>query len=442
MAIRLMATPFLISLAVVQINVFADTFWVSNLGVAAVSGMTSAVPMYMTITAVGIGLATGIVTTVSYNIGKGNMDIAGRLAGNTLTLAIAIPLILSVILFFSIDPLIEIMNAGDVSAEIHDYMLPYLLFSPITVLNSVFGGMLRAEGAAGRSTLVQISSVGLNIVMDPIFIFGLDLKVTGAALATVVSNLFGIVISSNWYIGKKTQIPIRRSDLRPDRSIMFELLGVGGPRIAEGFVNNTVLLIQRVFIIMASGTVGVSLFNVPFRYITLSMCPIEAMGMAAVPVIAANQGKGDTGKMLVARSTIYRWATVISLIIALVILSAAPLLIRLFTIEPSMNELYDELLWNMYMYSVILPLFAIQSVSISIFQAIRKTKLPMRLSVIVGIFRIFAFLTAVPHGYQGITVALILSYILSCVISIFMAKKHFSKACSAADAGCNIEKTV
>lgn len=204
--------------------------------------------------------------------------------------------------------------------------------------------------------------------------------------------------------------------------------------MVEGFVNNVVVLIQRVFIIMASGTFGVSLFNVPFRYVSLSMCPVEAMGMAAVPVIAANHGKGDTGKMCIARSTIYRYALMISIVVALLIVFIAPLLIRLFTLEPSMNEWYDELLWNMRAYSIILPLFAVQTVSVSILQAIRKTKLPMRMTIAVGIFRIFAFWTACPYGYRGITVVLILSYVLSCTISLSMAIRHFSRTCSSVDA--------
>ena len=427
-AIRSMAVPFLISLTVVQINVFADTFWVSNLGVSAVSGMTSAVPMYTAISVIGIGLSTGIVTTISFNIGRGNLDNAGRLAGNTILLGIGIPIVCSAIVFVSLDALIALMGAEDVSSEIHQYMLPYLLFSPVTVLNTVFGGMLRAEGAAGRSSMVQMSSVGLNIVLDPLLIFGLDLGITGAALATVLSYLFGVCISVGWYLRGKTRISIRRSDLRPDGKAMAELMGVGGPRMVEGFVNNAVILIQRVFIIMASGTVGVSLFNVPFRYVSLSMCPVEAIGMAAVPVIAANQGKGDAEKMLRARTIMYRNALLISAVVAVILFIAAPLLIRLFTLEPSMDEWYDEFLWNMRAYCIILPLFAVQAASVSVLQAIRKTRLPMRMTIIVGIFRIFAFWTACSYGYQGITVALILRYVLSCTISLLMAVRHFSKA--------------
>ena len=150
--------------------------------------------------------------------------------------------------------------------------------------------------------------------------------------------------------------------------------------------------------------------------------------MAAVPVIAANQGKGDAQKMLRARTIMYRDAVMISAVVAVILFLSSPLLIRLFTLEPSMDEWYDEFLWNMRAYCIILPLFAVQAASVSVLQAIRKTKLPMRMTMIVGVFRIFAFWTACSYGFKGITVALILSYVLSCTISLIMAVRHFSKA--------------
>jgi len=426
-----MAVPFLISLIVVQGNVFADTFWTSNLGVSAVSGMTSAVPMYMMITAIGLGLSTGIVTTIAFRLGKQDMDAAGRLAGNSIFLAIVISAVMSVLIFLSQDLIIDLMGAQDVSTEIHQYMLPFILLSPITVMNVVFGGMLRAEGAAGRSTLVQMSSVAINIVLDPILIFGLGMGVTGASLATVLSALFGVILSSMWYIRGKTTVRVSLNDVSPNKDVMRELMGVGGPRMVEGFVNNFVILIQRVFIIMASGTVGVSLFNVPFRYVSLGIVPVEAAGMASTPVIAANFGKEDYQKMKDARRYVLKLAVMVGLILMVVVFIAAPLLIDLFTLEPSMYDWYDEFVWNMRVYSVIIPMFAVQSICASVLQAIKKAKYPMRITMIVGAFRMLVFWLASPFGYQGITVALVLSYVLSSTLMYLVSDRCFRKACAA-----------
>ena len=430
-AIRSMAIPFLISLTVLQLNIFSDTFWVSNLGVKALSGMTSASPIYLFIPSIGLGLSTAIVTTIAYNIGKGDTDKAGRLAGNTIALAIILPLICSGIMYLLMDTIIGIMGAEDVSEEIHMYLIPFLLLSPFHVLNTAFGGMLRAEGAANRSTTVQLSSVVLNMIIDPLFIYGLDLGLTGASLATMVSYMFGVAISTNWYVRGKTQIHICRRDLIPRKETVMELMGVGGPRVAEGFINNGVVIIQRIFIIAASGTVGMTLFNVPYRYISLSMCPVEALSMAAIPVIAANHGKNDAGRMREARRTIYRYSLMISISLALVIIVFSPILMSVFTLESSMSEWYDELLWNIRMYAIVLPLMAIQYVSSSVLQSLRKTRLPMRVTLIAGVFRIFAFWIACPYGYQGITYALIVSYILSALLMLIISMKRFSRTCDS-----------
>ena len=228
---------------------------------------------------------------------------------------------------------------------------------------------------------------------------------------------------------KKMKIKITRGDLRPRMPVIKELMGVGGPRMVEGFVNNTVILIQRIFIIMASGTVGVALFNVPFRFISLSMCPVEAMGMAAVPVIAANLGKRDVEKMRAAKRVVFKGALLISLSIVVILYLAAPLLIGVFTTEPTLYEWFDELTWNLKAYCIILPFFAVQAVCSSILQSIKKSRLPMRITMIVGVFRMIVFWTAIPYGYQGITVALILSYVLSCTFSIIAEEKYFGKSC-------------
>ena len=428
-AIRHMIVPFLISIIVVQINVFSDTFWVSGLGIDAVSGMTSAVPMYSIFVNIGIGLSVGVVATIAYRIGKGDRKTASNIAGSAIISAILLSVICSIIVFFLMDPIIDIMGAQDVRSQIKDYMLPFIFLSPILVLNTVFGGLLRAEGSAKRSTIVQMSAAVFNMILDPLLIYGLGLGLMGAGLATVLASCFGLIIAVYWYVRKRTVISIGKEDFSFRTDIQKELMTVAGPRTLEGMVMSVVILFQRVFIIVASGTVGVSLFNVPFRYVSLSMCPVEAIGMAAVPVIAANYGKSDGDKMRMAHSLVFRYAVMLSLSVAVIVVLLAPLLISLFTLEETMNEWYDELVWNMRAYCIIIPLFAVQSASVSILQAVKKTKIPMRITMIAGVFRIIAFWTAIPFGYQGITVALVLSYLLSCTLSVIMAEKNFSRIC-------------
>ena len=430
-AIRAMMVPFLISLLVIQVNIFADTFWVSGLGVDAVSGMTTAVPIYSIFTSIGIGLSVGVTATIAFRLGRKEKDAADRIAGAAIFHSLVFAVAGSVIMLFLTDPLVDIMGAGDVRQEVFDYVLPFLLMSPAIVIASLFGGLLRAEGSAKRSTAVQISAALFNMVLDPVLIYGLGLGITGAAFATALSALLAVLIALRWYLGGRTVVRLRFCNIRPASEPSKDLLTVAGPRTVEGLVSNAVILVQRVFIIIAGGTVGVALFNVPFRYVTLCQCPSEATGMAMVPVAAAAYGRSDTDAMRSAMRYSLSLALLFSFIMAVVLFILSGPLISLFTMEESMAEWFDEFLWNMRVYCLILPLFTVQVVCSSMLQAVKRSRKPMEVTIILGIVRIIMFWAASYYDYRAITVALVLSYVFSALFMSTLAKREIGRILDA-----------
>ena len=426
-AIRRMIVPFLISIITVQINVFADTFWISGLGIDAVSGMTSAVPIYSIFSNIAIGLSVGVVATIAFRIGKGDICNASRLAGNAILTGILLSVICSVIITILLNPIIEIMGAEDVHDQIVAYTTPFILMSPLVVLNTVFGGLLRAEGSARRSTVVQMSVAIFNMILDPILIYELDLGLIGAGFATTISSGLGLAIGIHWYLRHKTVVCIRKEDLNLNSTVGKELMTVAGPRTVEGLVMSVVILFQRVFIIMTSGTPGVSLFNVPFRYVTLAMCPNEATGMAMVPVVAAAYGQQDVEKMKVGLRYALKLSIIMASVLTVLLFIFSEPLITLFTLEPSMEEWKDAFIWNMRMYSFIIPFFTIQTIGSSILQSLKRSKRPMEITIILGVIRLTMFWICSAYDYQAITYALLISYVISAVLMMGLAKYEFGK---------------
>ncbi len=424
-AIRRMVIPFLISIIVVQINVFTDTFWVSGLGIDAVSGMTTAVPLYSVFANIAVGLSVGAVATMAYRLGAGDRDGASHLAGNAIVYGVMLAVVSSVIIIVILDPVVDLMGADDVRREVFDYTLPLIILSPSVVLNTVFGGLLRAEGNAKRSTTVQMSAAIFNMVLDPILIYGLGMGLMGAGLSTALSSCFGLAIAVRWYLAGRTAVPIRRSDLSLERAVGTELMTVAAPRTLEGLTMTVTILFQRVFIIMASGTPGVSLFNVPFRYVNLSMCPSEATGMAMVPVAAASYGQKDLAKMKDAMTYAFKLSMGFAAVLTVALFVFSGPLIGLFTLDPSMDEWRDAFTWNMMMYSIILPFFSIQTMGSSFLQAMKRSKRPMEVTMIVGFIRMGLFWIASAYDYRAITYALIISYVISAALMISVAAHEF-----------------
>ena len=426
-AIRRMILPFLISIVTIQINIFADTFWVSGLGIEAVSGMTTAVPIYSIFTNIAVGLSVGVVATIAYRIGKRDLESASDIAGNAIVTGIALSIACSLAVFLLMDPIVDLMGAQDVRQQVSDYTMPFILMSPLVVLNTIFGGLLRAEGSARRSTIVQMSAAVFNMILDPILIYELDLGLAGAGLATTIAAGMGLMIGIHWYLRKDTAIGISRKNLRLKRDAEKDLMNVAGPRTVEGLTMTVVILFQRVFIIMASGTPGVSLFNVPFRYVTLSMCPSEATGMAMVPVASASYGQSDVEKMSEAMMYALKVAIAISVAMMVILFVFSEPLITMFTLEPSMEEWKEAFVWNMRVYCLILPFFTIQTIGSSMLQSMKRSKRPMEVTMIVGVIRMLLFWLCSAYDYQAITYALIASYVISAAMMAFFAKMEFDK---------------
>ncbi|MBR2093408.1 MAG: polysaccharide biosynthesis C-terminal domain-containing protein, partial [Candidatus Methanomethylophilaceae archaeon] len=279
-AIRNMIMPFLIALAVVEINQFVDTYWVSGLGAQSASAISTIVPVYGLMMCAGLGIAAGVTTTVAARLARGENDIAAKLVSNSVILGLIFSIIASVLVAVFINLVIDIMGAGDVREEAIQYMLPYILVSPAVILISIVGGMLRGEGAAKKSTIIQSVSAILNMIIDPILIYALGMGVFGAGLSTVISALIAVAIGLYWYVSGKTILRIDRSNFRVDKSAMSEVLGVGGPKTVQMLISNLTDFLQRIFLIIAGGTPAVMFYNYAWRYIGIVNLPGRAVEMA------------------------------------------------------------------------------------------------------------------------------------------------------------------
>ncbi len=296
-AIESMVIPLLVAMAVVEINQFVDTFWVAGLGNVSAEAVATVTPIYGLMMCAGLGIGVGATTTIAFQLGNGNRERANGLALNSLILGAIFAVASSIAVALLFDPALEFMGAADVRSESWGYMLPLAVLSPALLINSIMGGMLRGEGAAKKSTVMQMSAAIMNMAIDPILIYGLGLGVMGAGLSTAISALLSLAIGLRWYAKGKTAVSLGNGSFRADASMMKEILGVGGPKTVQSMISNLTDFVHRIFLIVAGGTTAVMLYNYPWRYIGLVNLPGRAFENAMVPVCSAAYGKSDLEKM-------------------------------------------------------------------------------------------------------------------------------------------------
>ena len=193
-----LAIPIGVALCFQQLNNIVDSLWVAGLGGSAMSALGIVYPIYTILIGIGNGLGIGVGAAIARNIGQRNHADANRSAAQGVFITAVVSIILTPILLLTAEYTMVLMGAGDTVGDCLDYAYPIYLSSFFVILSGVMSGMLRGEGAAKRSMAIQVIGALVNIVLDPVFIYVLDMGVAGAAWATVVAFVVSCVIASYW----------------------------------------------------------------------------------------------------------------------------------------------------------------------------------------------------------------------------------------------------
>lgn len=431
-AIRAMILPFFIALAVMEVNQFVDTYWVSGLGVNSASAVSTIVPIYGLMACAGIGVAAGVTATAASRLARGEYEAAGKLVSNSMILGIIFAVISSILVAIFLNPVIDVMGADAVREEAIQYMIPYIVLSPTITLLAIMGGALRAEGAAKKSTIIQSISAILNMIIDPILIYVMDMGVFGAGLSTVLSSLIAIGIGIYWYVGNRTIIPMNRSTLHPDKEAMKEVLGVGGPKAIQMIISNLTDFLQRIFLIIAGGTTAVMLYNYTWRYIGMVGLPARSVDMAMLPVCSAAYGVKDLERMKT--GFIYSSQLVIGcgIVFAIILFIFAEPFMSIMTQEESMHEILDMFVWTLRASVFLIPFSAMMGVASSMLQSMKRAKIPMYYYMFWGFVKLGLYALAA-YGYfgidlfEGIIYSMVAVHVFGAVCLIYLAYREYSK---------------
>ena len=424
-AIRSMFVPLAVSFLVVQINLFVDTSWCSGLGSDASSAVSSISPVYWIVSGLGTGIGIGAATAIARYLGRGDKASADRIASQTIVLSLIIGVISTPILFLLIDPLVFMMGADDILALCRTYIYPQVLAGTLIILDGTVSGIIRAEGAAKRSMVVLLLSAGVNMVLDPVFIYTLDLGLAGAGLATAVAATASAALGLWWYRRGKLYLTLRKKDMRPDMADMKEILYVGIPRSSETILISLMSMIQRIFVIACGGTAAAMFYNIPWRFVSISMVVSQAVGSSLIPVSSAALGRRDYDKA----ETAYRYSLVVSVgvmtVIAIVLFAFADWLIVPFTYAPTMAQYRDEFAHVLRIYALLIPFMALIDVASSMLQALRMAQISMVSSFLRNLVVIVLLYFASTVSLDAIYWSLVVAEVFGGLLMVWLARSGF-----------------
>jgi putative MATE family efflux protein len=386
---RTMILPFAAAYFVLQVNLFSDMAWCAGLGSAASAAISSMAPVYWLVYDIGIGF--GATAAIARRLGTGEHSKANSMGAQLMVFAILISIIATPLIYLMLHPVISFIGAESIEGLCMEYILPIVISTPIITLNGVTASVMRAEGAARRSMIFVMTDSILNMILDPILIYGFGLGLTGAGIATALSTAIATAIGLYWYFTGQMAIRPTMKGYRVRPGELWNLLFVGMPKFTERTISDAMSIIQRVFVIACAGTVGVAVFNIPLRLLAVGLVPATAIGAALTPICAAELGKNDYENA----KTCCLYATGLTLGLMLCVtafvLIAAELLVVPFTYSGSMEALRPQFVSALRIFALMIPAMGLIEIGSSMFQALRESKKTLIASSIRSVTIVFLF---------------------------------------------------
>ena len=427
-----MSIPLIISLLITSFYNLIDAAWVSGLGADALAGVGFFTPIFMILVGFGNGLGSGAAFAISKYIGEENKSKADNASIHSILIDILLSVIITIILLVFLNPILNAMGAGTTIDYATDYGNIILIGSIFIILSNALYGIFRGEGDTTRPMYAMIASAILNMVLDPIFIYTLNLGVKGAAIATLISSIFVILILLYWfYIKKDTYLKPTLKNFNYKKEISFDIIKVGLPASIQLLNNAFFAAVFSALLAFVGSTDSVAVYSTGWRIVTIGTTPFLAIGTALISVIAANYGAKKYKNIQIA----HRYAMKVSIVIAVVVMILTNVfagdISSVFASSGSSTRIAGELTSFLSWIVIYYPTMAVGVASTYVFQGIGKGLTAMFQTILreTGFTLIFAYLLAIVFGFGvwGAWMGIVLGEVVSNNITMIWADWQIKK---------------
>ena len=317
----------------------------------------------------GIGLCTSIITIItaftnlfgrggaplaSIRMGEKRIDIAEKILGNCVfSLVISSLIIMAALLIFGEDILMLFGASENTLPYAMDYLSIYCLGTVFVQLSVGLNYFINAQGFAKYGMFTLLIGGVLNIILDPIFIFGLHMDVAGAAIATVISQFVSCVWVMKFLLGKKTTIQIKKEYFKFDLDIMKRVLGLG---FSPFFMSATEGILQVSFnrqLLFFGGDLAVSSMTIMLSMNQILQLPMEGIAQGTQPIISYNYGAKQYDRVKKAISLAMKVSLIYSIVGVLLMEFVPQVFVQLFSNDPELIELASRML-RVYIFGFII----------------------------------------------------------------------------------------
>lgn len=427
-AVGLLAIPMMLEMSMEAIFAVVDIAFVSTLGTDAIAAVGITEALVTVLYAVAIGLGMGITAMVSRRVGAKNVDEAASVTGQALWLGAFLSVVIGVIGVAYAEDMLRLIGASESVVQTGTGYTAVLLGGAVTILYIfILNAAFRGAGDAAVALRSLWIANGLNIILDPCFIFGLgpfpEMGVTGAAVATTIGRGVGVLYQL-WFLldGRgRLEFHLRHMRLVPDlikRMLRISVGGVGQFLIAT----SSWIIVMR--IIALYGSNAIAAYTIALRMLEFVWLPAWGIGNAAATLVGQNLGAGKAERAEKSAWRAVKYNFIFLTVIGSAMLAAAPMITGWFTNDPEVIH-YGTICLRVL--SIGFPLYAIGMILTQALNGAGDTFTPTIMNLvcfwIIQIPLAYWLATQLGAGPNGVFIAIVLSESLLSVLSILVFRR-------------------
>ncbi len=429
--ITTMSLPVIFSMLIQALYNVVDSVYVSRVSEEALTAVSLAFPMQMIVISAFVGLSVGISSLISRKLGAKDSDGAMQVAEHGVLIAALLYVGVALLGIFVVQ---NAFSAFTDNQTIIKYGITYIqivmIFSFGNILNQTGMSIFRGTGEMVKPMIAQLIGAVLNMILDPIFIFGYlgfpAMGVKGAAIATVTAQIVAMLYIWSQLLSGKSQLKMKIKKLVLDIKIVGQILAVGIPSaLMQGL--GSIMLFSMNFILSRFGDSAIAVMGVYFKVQSMVFMPVFGLSIGTMPVVGFNYGAKNKARMKAAIK-FSAIAAVIFMGCCLVIFQALPKqLMSLFNPSAQMLAIGIPAFRTI---SLMFPLFAISVIFSTAFQGLGKAYFSLIISAVRQLVILIpvAFILASLGNVDLVWFAFVIAESVGVVLTIILFKRTYAKS--------------
>ena len=359
---------------------------IPKVGALALTGVGVCMPLIMIVSAFAVLVGNGGAPRASIYMGQNNKEDAEKTLGNCFATQILVAIVLTIVLLLGNRTLLLAFGASENTISYAAaYMNIYAVGTIFVQLTLGLNAFITAQGFAKTGMLSVLIGAVINIVLDPIFIFGLHMGVRGAALATIISQACSCIWVVSFLFGKKTFLKIQRKNMKLEARIILPSLALGLATFIMQASESVISVCFNSSLLKYGGDIAVGAMTILTSVMQFAMLPLQGIAQGAQPITSYNYGANNTERVKKTFRVLLTTCLIYSVTLWLAVMLLPQFFVSIFTPETAMIEFASKAL---RIYMAVMFLFGIQIACQMTFTALGNATS----SIIVAVTRKFILL--------------------------------------------------